>query len=244
MASRHAMTQRQALANLQDQMEFMSQLVEQYQFDPITLTVYLPDGSSSIRKFTRDDLVSEAGFDFIIEYDPTYGDDAVRRNHLMIFLDLALKYENFRIQKGDPKFPEANVSEIFRKLAQSFGWYDTSEILKPVNGQMDPIKEHELMAQGIAVQPNPSDNDLDHYQKHFLWRSSPELAKMIETGKIQPETLVLLDAHIEATRQQIIAKMQATQEIAQAEAIKQAQNQSIIGPAAGTGIKPLQGASR
>ena len=232
MASRHSMTARQALANFQDQMEFMSQLVEQHQFDPITLKVYLPNGKTEIRQFTRDDLVSPAGFDFVIEVDPDMGNDAVKRNHLMILFDLGLKYEAARMQSGNPSWEVLNVPEIFRKLLNTFGWQDTSEMFKAADGVLQPQQEHELMLQGAQVPPNPRENLIQHYSEHYLFNRSPEMMQMRQSGKVTPEQYTALIAHEQATLALIQQALQNPAQMAQLPMIQNAQTKAAVGATA------------
>lgn len=224
LAQRFTTTRRLELAAFQDQMWFMERLFSQFQFDPIPISVSDPSGVTSTIEINLEDIWTDGeGFNYILEHDPSYGDEAIFRNQMMVLLDLSIKYESFRLSVGDSKMLRANVSEIMRKLFRSFGWYDTSEMLKAPDGTVTPDAEFEMMLQGIPVQPNPQEDLIGHLVDHVMQQNSPKLAEMVQSGKVKPETVFLLKAHTEATMmliQQITANPLAAGQSKMAAALK------------------------
>jgi len=201
LAVRFGTLRRMQLANFQDQMWFMEKLFSQFQFEPISVTTYGPSGETAIMEMSMEDIWTDGlGFDFIIEHDPSYGDESVLRNQLMVLQDVFLKYEQYRNASGDPNLAKVNMPKLMERILQSFGWYDTSEMLQAPNGILDPSAEFEMMMVGSPVAPNPNENLTDHLITHMIQLNSPLVQKGLETGKIGPESMLLLKAHIEATQ--------------------------------------------
>lgn len=240
VARRTTTVRRMFLASYQDQMWFMEKLYSQFLLDKQPFTIYGPDGSTRLSQFDLWDINTDGvGFDFVIEYDPSFGDDQLKRNQNMVLLDLALKYENARITLGRADLPEVDLGEIMRRNFKSFGWSDTSKILQMPDGQLDPMAEFNLMLDGQPVAPHPDEDLVAHLIEHTIQRNSPKFRKAIADGTMDGRALALLDAHIQATQMRIAAVLQNPQAVAEqkvAQAAREAgmvQRQPLPGAAGG-----------
>jgi hypothetical protein len=216
MAHRVSTIIRHDLLVYQEQMEAMEAYFSQFQFDKVPIRTYAEDGATGTVEMNMDDIYTDGrGFDFLIDVDPSYGDDSVQRNQNMVLFDLALKYETWRAQFGGADAAKLKVSEIFRMLLMNFGHSDTSGILVRPDGAMEPAKEFDMMLQGLDVQPQPGENLISHLIEHILQRQSPKLQEGLASGKIKPEVVQLLDRHIQITMMAIKAIMSNPQAAAQ-----------------------------
>lgn len=208
IAKRVATIIRMDLMVYQEQMESMEAFFTQFQFEKIPIRVYSEDGATASVEMNMDDIYTDGrGFDYIIDVDPSYGDDSVQRNQNMVLFDLALKYEQWRATSGQPEAAKLKVSEIFRSLLMNFGHSDTSGLLVSPDGAVEPSKEFDLMLNGLEVHPSPGENLIGHLIEHILQRQSPKLQEGLATGKVNPEVVVKLDRHIEETMLAIRAIM-------------------------------------
>jgi len=79
------------------------------------------DGRTLYPKFTRDDIWTDGeGFDFMIEEDPSFGDNVVQRNQPYDPLEIAIKYETYRMNSNDPEL----LKSRFQRLCA--GWWKRS----------------------------------------------------------------------------------------------------------------------
>lgn len=238
VAQRTTTIRRMILAGFQEQMWFMEKLYSQFLMDKQPFTVYGPDGSTRLSQFDLWDIhTNGVGFDFIIEYDPSFGDDALLRNQMMVLLDAGIKYENARVQLGDGKMAKCALDEIMRRLLRGFGWMDTSRILTNPNGTVDPMAEFQIMMDGQPVAPNPEEDLVKHLIEHYIQKNSPQFRKGVMDGSIDRRVMALLDAHIQATEMMISQALQHPEALADAkiaETIKASQMRSPL-PGAGGG---------
>ena len=200
VALRITTIRRMLLAAYQDQMWFMEKLHSQFLMDKMPFTVYGPDGSTAIQEFDLWDIHTDgAGFDFIIEYDPAFGDDQIRRNQEMALQNLNFQYimQVKSLGLKDAALPD--VEYMQRRIYQSFGWSDTSKAFKRPDGSMSPDEEIQSMLAGDPVAPKPTENLLQHIAEHALQLQM--IAPLIASGKIDPRVGALLQAHLMATRQ-------------------------------------------
>lgn len=217
VAKRTTTVRRMVLAGFQDQMWFMEKLYSQFQMEKQPFTTYGPDGSTRLAQFDLWDFHTDGlGFNFIIEYDPSFGDDAIARNQNLVLLDSTIKYENARVQLGDPKMPKANMAEVMRRVYKSFGISDTSGMLKDPDGILDPMTEFNLMMEGQPVAPNPKENLIEHLIEHIIQANSPKMQSALADGTMNPKAAALLQAHIEGTMFMIGQIMRNPQAAAQA----------------------------
>ncbi len=236
LAQRTTTIRRMILAGYQDQMWFMEKLYSQFAMDKQPFTVYGPDGSTRLAQFDLWDIdTGGMGFDFVIEYDPSFGDDSLLRNQMMVLLDTCIKYENARVQMADGSMPKANMGEVMRRLFRAFGWSDTSGMLSPADGTMDPQAEFTLMSQGIPTAPQPKENLVEHLIEHTIQLNSPLLQKGLADGTVDPKVAALLKAHIQATTMMIMQVASNPQAAAQQKIASAAQ------ASAGAGRGPMPG---
>ena len=207
--NRFSTIQRLHLASYAEQMDSMEALFNQYQFDPMPFRQYSDDGSLAYLDLSLDDTDTEGmGFDYMMETDPSFGDDNLQRQFNVQLFDISLKYENWRAQLGGPEAEKLNLARLMRKIYNDFGWTDTSEILVSPNGVMEPGDEIEAMLSGMEVHPMPGENLIQHLVDHIITRNSPKWKEGLASGKIPPEAGMALDAHIAETHaliQQIAA---------------------------------------
>ena len=206
VAQRTTTIRRMILAGFQDQMWYMEKLFSQFQFDKVPFQIYGPDGGTLLSEFNMWDIYTDGvGFDYVIEYDPSFGDDALLRNQMMVLLDQALKYEQARISLGMTEAARVNIEDIMRRIFKAFGWADTSNILRKQDGQLDPDQEFELMLQGIPTEPHANENLALHLVDHTIQINSPKYNKGREEEIIDDRTHLLMKAHLHATTQKLAA---------------------------------------
>lgn len=258
LAKRFSTMRRAQMANYQDQMQAMYDLAMQFMFEPLPVKVVDPDGKTLYPKFTRDDIWTDGeGFDFVIEEDPSFGDNVVQRNQLMVLLDIAIKYETYRMNTKDPELLKFKVSEVMRRLVEAFGWTFNAELLGPVDNVLTPDAELNMILNGMPVEPNPQENLLGHAVDHIAQMMSPKIQQGAAAGQITPEMLATLKAHIQDTMMMAQAVMQNPQGAAQAKIADIMKGQAMAGgppegmpeaanvsPAMGTGAAGKPGTMR
>lgn len=245
VAQRTTTIRRMILAGFQEQQWFMEKLYSQFLMEKQPFTIYGPDGSTRLSQFDLWDIhTGGTGFDFIIEYDPSFGDDALLRNQMMVLLDAGIKYENARVQLGDGKLAKCALDEIMRRLLKGFGWLDTSKILSHPDGVVDPMAEFQIMMDGQPVAPNPKEDLVKHLIEHYVQKNSPQFRKGVADGSIDPRMMQLLDAHIMATELLIDQALKNPEALAQAkivETIKMTAGRNPLPGAAGGNPEFSQG---
>lgn len=196
-AKRTGINLRQGMAYFQDQMWMMDQMDNHFMTEPVAVPVAGPDGTTSMRELSAEDLYTEDGFHYWSEFDPAYGDDNAARNQWMVLLDLSLKYTKTRQAVGDPSQPQVAIGEVFKQVLHRFGCIDTSKLLVNPDGTMDPKTELQMMLDGQPVKPNPKENLLGHVMEHA--QDLAKLEQAVAEGKAPPETVLAMRAHIQAT---------------------------------------------
>jgi len=230
LAKRFATMRRAQMANYQEQMSAMYDMCMQFMFEPTPVKVVDSDGKTMYPKFTRDDIWTDGeGFDFLIEEDPSFGDNVVQRNQLMVLLDIAIKYETYRMNSKDPELLKFRVSEVMRRLVEAFGWTFNAELLGPVDNVLTSDAELQMILNGMAVRPNPQENLLGHAVDHIAQMMSPKIQQGSAAGQITPEMLATLKAHIEETLMMAQAVMQNPQAAAQAKVMEIMKGKAMAG---------------
>lgn len=231
LAARHSVIQRQFLANFQDQMQRMMDFLGQFQFSPTAVLAYDDAGKPSYREVPREEMVPQDGFNFIIESSPGMGDESILRDHAVFIFEKAIAYEDKRLQYQDPTMPKANIAESFRKLLNAMGYYDTSEMLKPVDGQMTPQQKLDLMlAQGVPFPPKLGEDLMGTILLFTQALNDPNVKQMVNTGKVQPGALLAIESHLQAAKMLAAQVIQNPQAVIQAQQLEQAQNSAMVGP--------------
>jgi len=200
-AKRMASIRRQELAGFQKQMWAMEQLALQFHMEKTAYEVHGPDGSTGMMELDLWDIHTDGrSFNFIIEYDPSFGDDALARNQLMVLLEQSIKYNEAIMAQFPPGTrPLVELSEIKRLELKRFGFADMSSVLRMPDGVLTPENELQLMLQGKQVQVNPLENMVGHYSEHVEQFNAPMIREAIQNQKISPDVLLRLRAHIQAT---------------------------------------------
>lgn len=204
LAVRISTVQRMLLASFQDQMFFMEKLTAQFLMSKQPFTVYGPDGSTVIQEFDLWDIDTQGeGFDYIIEYDPSFGDDQVARAQAMSLMQISLQIYGQCKAMNIPMKTMPNIEYLAQRLYQKFGWSDTSRVMSAPDDVMNPDDEIKMMISGQAVKPNPKENVFDHLAHH---KAQEQLvAQAIQAGKLPPKVMLLLKAHEAATKQMVSA---------------------------------------
>ena len=225
VAQRTTTIRRMILSGYQDQMWFMEKLFSQYQFDKAPFSVYGPDGSTAPAEMNMWDINTDGeGFNFVIEYDPSFGDDALLRNQMLSLLDVCIKYNGAVKKLGTKDSELVELPDIMRRVFKAYGWNDTSQVLKKPDGTRTPEEELQLMLQGQPVAPQPNEDFVGHLIDHTIQLNSPALQKGVQLGQIDPKVIVLIKAHIDATSMRIAQVLQNPGQMAQAKmAVMQAQ---------------------
>jgi hypothetical protein len=240
MAKRVAAVRRQELASFQKQMYRMEGLYSQFLLEKQPFAVYGPDGSTALAEFDLWDISTEGvGFDFVIEYDPSFGDDAIARNQLMVLLDQTIKYNAHVLNTFPPGTkPLAQPDEIMRRLLGRFGFNDTSRLLVYPDGVLPPDMEMRLMLQGKPVSVNPSENMMDHYASHVRDFNDPQLREAVQRGAVPADIMLRIKSHIEATAMAIQSSLANPANLIRAKKFQQERRQegsdsraALLGPA-------------
>lgn len=193
--------QRQQLANAQGQMDSMEMFLSQFQFDKAPYRIYRDDGTTALSEFSKEDIDTQGlGFDYVIEVDPSFGDDMIRANLLLSLFRQALEYEQWRKGAGMPDAKQMRIDYIMQAILPKFGFSDTSKIFSLPNNIKDPSQELELIARGIPVTVQPGEDMIGHLMQHMKDLANPALMDAIKAGKAQPKTLIWLQAHAEQTK--------------------------------------------
>lgn len=205
MAKRRAMNMRIDLACYQRQMWIMEKTISFHQFEPLSFVVRNPDGGASVAYMSLDDIYTDGrGFEYVVEDDPSFGDDNVQRNLRLRFFEQAMVYDEWRQKFGNPDDPGANMPAIFRGIAKNFGYEDTGSVLRKMDNVMEPAAEMEILLNGGSIEVNPKEHLIRHMLTHLDQRQNPELV----SGKVPPEIVDKLDQHIAETNAMIQAIMQ------------------------------------
>mgnify|MGYP001612784068 CR=1 FL=1 len=201
--------QRQSLGNRQKQMESMEHFFSQYAFEKRPYRVYRDSGATVLAEFNKDDIFTDGrGFDYIIEIDPTFGNDAVQRQQLMILFDLSLKYMAARAQMKDQTMEEVKINVLFRNILTKFGFTDPSNMFKLPNNAMSPDDELAVIMQGGTVRTVNGEDKINHVLSHINQLNDPNIQKAVESGKADPDTIRKLQLHLEETKASIVGILQ------------------------------------
>ena len=216
LAKRFAVMRRAQLANDVSQCQVIYELCMQFMFEPMVAKDVDSGGKTLYPKFTRDDIWTDGeGFDFLIEEDPSFGDDVVQRNHLRFMLKDGIEYETFRMNSKDPEMLKLKVSDIMQRLIEASGWTFNAELLAPVGGLLTPDVELNMMLEEQPVQPNPKENLIGHAIDHMVQMMSPKIVQGAAAGQVSPESLAMLKLHIQDTMRMAQAIMQNPEVAAQ-----------------------------
>ena len=204
LAVRFSTVTRLLLAALQDQAFNMEVMLSQFQFDKVQLPFYGPNGEINQIEANRDDIdTNGVGFDYLIEDDPSFGDDSVARNQVMVMAHEATLYTDKQmgwLQAGmNPKYlPDVDYSVIMGKMAQSFK-YPENSLIKPHQNIIQPDQEFQLIMQGQPVQPNPNGDLLRGFAFHLAKLKSPDYQMLLEKGKVTPEANLAYRSFVDAS---------------------------------------------
>ena len=208
-AKRVASMRRQELAGFQRQMHNMEVMHAHFLVEKMPFTVYGPDGQTSVCEYDLWDIdTGGIGFDYVYEYDPTFGDDALARQQFMLALDEAIKYNQAELALKGPKAVLIELPEVGKRLFKSFGWSDTSKLFVRLDGVLDPEEELKRMMSGEMPMPNPGEDLVAHYSAHARQYNDPRLHEAVSAGKLPPQVILALKSHLDATAQLIMRAMQ------------------------------------
>ncbi len=208
LAKRFAIMRRIQLSSYLLQLQRIYDMCMQFMFEPLQIKAET-DGKTIYPKVTRDDIwAGEEGFDFVIQEDPSFGDNVVQRNQLMVLLEILINYETFRMKTGDKDLLKVRISEVIKRLIEAFGWTYSAELLEPSDNALTPDMELEMILNGMPVKPNPKENLIAHLIDHMVQLMSPRIQEGSASGQIKPEQLALLKTHIDETAQMITSIMQ------------------------------------
>lgn len=230
LAKRFAVMRRAQLACYIDQFQTIYDFCMQFMFDAQPAKMVDTDGKTLYPKFSRDDIwTAGEGFDFLIEEDPSFGDNAVQRNQLMVLLEIAMKYETFRMNSKDTEMLKMRISDIMKRVVEAFGWTFNAELLGHPDSIMTPESELQMILNGQEVHPNPKENLLGHIVDHMVQMNSPKIQQGAAAGQITPEMLARLKMHIDETGTMAQAVMENPQGAAQARVQEVMRSQAMVG---------------
>ena len=229
LGERMGIVRRQFLANEQDRMTSMYDFLEQFQFDPVSVEIIDENGAITSQETDREGFISDDGYEFCIENDPAMGSATQKMDLAKANFDIGLQYEGWRLGPlGDPMAPKANIPELARQMYRLTGYEDTSNVLVPADGSIDPNRKFDMIATtGQPMEPSINE-DLGKTLMVFTERmASPEFSQMVQTGKITPQAVMALRAHMQAVQmamQQIAANPMAAVQMKQQMAMQGGQN--------------------
>lgn len=203
LAKRFTIMLNNSLSYIQNHMEIMYWQFEQFMFTPMDYGVTNEQGIFKAEQYTREDIITDRGFIFLQSDDPSFGDDTVQRNQLMVLLEKAMSYESMRLQMNKKEWSEAKVDKFFKLVLESFGQTDTSQLLSISSGVKNPEEEYAMILQGIMPQVNPREDLMSHAIAHINQRRNPEFLNAVAQGKIPAQVVVMLQQHIDATLKMI-----------------------------------------
>lgn len=177
------------------QMEEMYWIYEQFMFDTMVFKRF--DAGIGAVSYKREDIDTDGeGFLYVASDDPSFGDSQVQRNQALVLLTQALNYA--AAQKANPEWDKINGAEYMRFVNETFGKGDSTKLLVPADGAVDPDREYELMLQGVPVQTNPKENKSWHLIKHMIQK------QMLDNNQNQdPGLMARLINHIAQTKQEL-----------------------------------------
>jgi hypothetical protein len=228
IAKRFSISRKLMLTNIVKRLQTAYELCVQFLFEPVVARISLPNGNTMYPELTREDIIVTGGIDFIITNDPSLGDDTIKRNQLMVLLELFMKYEAFRIKTGDASMMKAKVSDLFKKVIEAFGWSYPEELLETPDNTLTPDVEFELILNGQEVNPNPKENLVNHITEHLTQLHSNRLKELVLRNKIDNNIIKMLENHIEETIQLLQEIAQNPMALAQDKIIDEIKKQAMI----------------
>lgn len=193
---RNALLRRQELAGFQKQARNFYEFMRQFLIDKKKFMGSGEDGSPKEVEFDLFDLdTGGRGLDFVIEWDPAAGDDAIARQQGLLLLDVAIKFNEAEMKMRGPQARVVDLAEIMRLNLQKFGHTDTSRMLKRLDGIKTADEEHSLMEQGLPTPVQDLEDKSAHLADHVR-----HLEGLLVDPAAPPELVMRLQAHVEATR--------------------------------------------
>ena len=200
----------------------------QFWFEKVPLRVVSENGTTSYMQMTKDDIDTQGRpLEFLIEVDPLFGNSDAQKQIALGILDRGVEYEKFRMSAKDPTMPKANIAEMFKNVLLKSGYRDTSRLFSMSSGEMSPDDELAVLAQG-GTNVECRGNLMGHVTKHLLDLTSPELKKMVESGKAHPDTMKNLQLLIA----QAMAKMKTFINDPQSAAAQKLNDLGLVHPGA------------
>jgi hypothetical protein len=192
MARRFAIMMNIDQCNTMKQMDEMYWLFEQFMFEALPFQKY--DAGIGAVSYKREDIDTDGeGFLYVAGDDPSFGDSQVQRNQALVLLTQSMAFGDYALRH--PEEDKCKVSEIFRFVLETFGKGESTKILVPADGSVDPDKEFELMLQGVPVQTQPKENKSWHIIKHTL-----QLQGLNNNQDKNPQIAAALINHLDQTR--------------------------------------------
>jgi hypothetical protein len=177
------------------QMDEMYWLYEQFMFEPLSFKKF--NAGIGAVSYKREDIDTDGeGFLFVASDDPSFGDSQVQRNQALVLLAQSMTFGDYALRH--PEEDKCSVSEVFRFVLETFGKGDSTKILLPADGSVDPDKEFELMLQGVPVMTQPKENKSWHLIKHMIQKQTLD-----NNQDKDPAVVARLIEHIEQTRSDI-----------------------------------------
>jgi len=199
LARRFSIMRKLQLSNLVERLYTAYNLMEQFLFEPIKTRIRTKYGDTIYPDLTREDILCNDGIDFLIVNDPSFGNTTVQRNQLMVLLEVFLKYESFRLKSGDSSLLKVKITDLIKKIIESFGWQYGEEMMEQSNNTLSPEIEFEMIMNGQYTPPNPLENITEHLAEHYIQLNSQTLSNNVERGRVPPEYIELLKKHISDT---------------------------------------------
>jgi hypothetical protein len=194
----------------------MAEYIDQFMIDPIVLRVLGEGGVGFLeRRIAAQDVIGR----YVFRWNAA---QATREKHA-----LAAQMERLLpLLTGVSQAPGAEIQidygYILRRLwSDGFGLHGATLAFKTPDDvkAIDPAWENELIVQDRPVTVHPGDNDMQHLQVHY---------QLVSRVQGNPDRLMALWDHIQATEAALQMKMQ----MAQQQAMQQ-QQQMLMGPPGG-----------
>jgi hypothetical protein len=213
LANRIKTVRRILMSNIAAQCESMYHFYSQFLTQKAAFRQYSEDGKfSGLSEMDWEDIDTEGrGFVFVVEEDPAFGDEILQKQQIQELMPQAIQYNQYIQESGQTDKPMVDVSQLMKKQLKSIGFRDTSSIFSVGDGTIKPEAELQSMLKGEMPEPNPKDNHTEHIGKHIAAINSPAIIQGIQSNKVDPKILQMIQQHIEHHKTMVGAMLQNPQ---------------------------------
>jgi hypothetical protein len=193
LTGRFETVQRQAIGNEAARMGSMQRFFNQHAFEPMDYQFVNDDGGTTFARLSKDDIYTQGRpFLFRVEIDLNFGNTRQQRQDDLDLFEISMKFEEARRAMKDPNIRKVDLSQLFEKVLQDFGWRDTSGIFIKEGHMVDPDTELMMIMQGSTDVECTGDLQA-HAIAHMNQAKSPGVLQQVQNKKAHPETIQRLE---------------------------------------------------